>query len=138
MNEWHITKSKTKIAIGLVLIASSFVWITYFYVYASFMYSYTTPEKFTVWFAIMVTCLLFFWGFCMIFDVNAIKILELSLIFPIWSLGLLVLPIPKGYEEAVLGSYFLLWVLIIALYFEYEKYKKKRRSQKGTEKDETH
>lgn len=76
----------------------------------------------------LIACFLLLSGICTVSNVDLKKMSIGFSLFMIWSFGLIVIPIPEGYGEAVLGGYAIFWMLLLAAFFKYKEYKKKKSS----------
>jgi hypothetical protein len=128
-SEWQTPKSNIRIALGVAFIIAGFVWLVYFGNYMLTAYRYSTPDKFIVWLGLMTFSLLLWIAFYIGFSIKTRKAVLGFLSILIWSIGLLLIPVPEGYGEAVLGSYFLLFILLMALYAKHEESKRKKARQ---------
>lgn len=122
MNEWYAPKSNIRIILSLVSFAAAFIFMTWFFKYAPF----SPSNKLMGWLGAVTTCFLLFLGFYIGFSIGTKKAIAAFSVFLIWSLGLIFLPVPEGYAEAVYGGWAILLMAIIALYAKYEESKKKK------------
>jgi len=122
-------KSKIRTVMSAIFILGFFVWDAFFFYHLLSTYPYTTPDKLIVWFGIIIAGLLIFIGITVGAGADAKTIAVGSIVCVVWSLGLLVIPVPEGYGEAVLGSYAILLMVMVALFFEYKKFRKKNKTR---------
>jgi hypothetical protein len=132
MDDWRAPKSNARIILGLILIVAAFLWLTYFYNYLSSTYPHTSPDRLTGWFGAIIACSLFFSSFCIGFNVKTKKAVIGFLFFIVWSYGLVLLPIPEGYGEAVLGGWAILFMAFVTVYAKYEQWKKNKKGHDCT------
>ncbi len=128
MIEWTGVGRKLRVIAGILSILGFFVWATFFYYYVSLIFPRATPDKFVVWVGIIIATVFLLVGFLLLFQGKSANSKELFvgyLLFVIWSFGLLVIPTPEGYGEAVLGGYFILLIAALALYSRYKKSKER-------------
>jgi hypothetical protein len=125
MNKWPAPKSNTRIALGLTFIIAGFVWAIYFFAFIPF----SPSDRLTGWFGAITASILLFLGLCIGFGAKPKEVIVGSLVIVAWSLGLILLPAPEGYTEAVFGSWAILGMIIIIIYAKYEKSRKKNSAQ---------
>ena len=118
MDKWPTPKSNTRIALSLTFFVGGFIWIIYFFEFMPF----SPLDRLTGWLGAITASLLFFLGLCIGFSAKPKSAIIGFLVFTAWSLGLIILPVPEGYGEAIFGAWFLVLFGIVALY---EKYRKK-------------
>lgn len=125
MGRKAVQRSMARTLVSVVFIAGFFVWDAFFFFYLLSTYPNSTPDKITVWFGIIIAGLLIFLGIAVGAHADALTITVGSVVCVVWSLGLLVIPVPEGYGEAVLGGYAILLMVTIAIFFEYKKHWKR-------------
>jgi hypothetical protein len=131
MNKWPAPKSNVRIVLGLTFFIGGFIWVVCFFKFIPF----SPLDRLTGWLGAITAGLLFFLGICIGFSAKPKGAIAGFVIFVAWSLGLILLPVPEGYGEAVLGGWFLVLCAMVALY---EKFRKKSTyHKKGTEKMKT-
>jgi hypothetical protein len=126
MDDWHAPKSNTRIILSLISFAAAFIFMAWFFKYAPF----SPSDRLVGWLGAITTCFLFFSGFYIGFSIKTKKAIVGFLAFLIWSLGLLFLPVPEGYAEAVYGSWAILFMAAVALYAKYEESRKRKGKPK--------
>ena len=122
MDEWYAPKSNTRIILSLISFVAAFVFMAWFFKCVPF----SPSNKFTMWLGAVATAFLFFLGFYVGFNIKKKKVIGGFSAFLIWSLGLLFLPVPEGYTEAVYGSWAILFMAIIALHAKHQESKKRK------------
>lgn len=122
MDELHLPRSKTRILLSISLIVASFVFVAWFFLYVPF----SPSNKLMMWAVLLISGFLFFSGYCVGSNINFKKMLSWFLVVIVWSMGFVVLPVPEGYAETVYGSWAILLMAIVALYYRREK---SRRNQ---------
>jgi len=117
-----------RIAVSLVFFIGFFLWSLYFYSYISMTYPYAIPDKLVVWGGLVVASIFLLSGFLVLLKGEATNSKEVVIgfvFFVVWSIGLLVIPVPEGYGEGLLGIYFLLLIVALWLYSKYIGSRKK-------------
>jgi hypothetical protein len=128
-NAWPAPKSSIRIALGLTFIIAGFVWTVFFFTLLPF----SGLDRLTGWFGAIIASVFFFLGICIGFSLKPKETTVGFLVLVAWSLGLVLLPVPEGYGEAVFGGWFLVLCAMVALY---EKHRKKSAHyNKGIEKE---
>lgn len=122
MEEWYKPTSTLRVVLGIVFIIAAFVFMIYYFNFIPF----STSNMLTVWLGAIVTCFLFLLGFYVGLDISTKKVLVAALVLSIWSMGLLILPVPEGYGEAVYGCWAVLLMIIMILFAKYQEAKKKK------------
>ena len=112
--------SKGRIALSILSFCTALIVATCFSVYVPF----SPSDRLKMWIFIAVeSCLMFSVG-CIGLG-GTVKSLLAGLLFAtIWSFGLVMLPVPEGYGEAVYGGWAIFGMIIVILYFESKKSKK--------------
>ena len=118
LDKWHAPKSGTRIDFALAFFIGGLIWAVYFFEFRSF----SPLDRLTGWVGAITASLFFFLGLCIGFSTKPKSAIAGFLVFAAWSLGLILLPVPEGYGEAVFGGWFLVLFAMVALY---EKYMKK-------------
>ena len=125
MDKWPSPKSNRRVALGLTLIVAGFIWIVYFFEFMPFSPSY----RLTGWIGAIIASLLLFSGLCIGFNAKPKGAIAGFLVFIVWSLGLVLLPVPGGYAEVVFGSWAILGMIIVITYAKYQESRKKKGAQ---------
>lgn len=123
------SKSRTRAVVSAIFIVGFFAWLAVFFSYTFSIDTQTFLGKLTIWFGIIIAGLLIFLGIAVGAGADAKTMTAGSIVFVVWSLGLLVIPVPEGYGEAVLGSYSILLMVMVALFFEYKKIRKRSKTR---------
>lgn len=122
---------KIKIAAGILLILGFFLWITYFFYQIFVNYPSQIPDRLTIWLGLIFALFLLLSGISIGVGASFRKMLFGFLFLVAWSYGLLAIPTPEGYGEAVLGLWAILGLAAVVLYYEYEKSRKDKRTNRA-------
>lgn len=125
MDKWPAPKSNARITLGLTFIIAGFIWTVYFFEFIPF----SPLDSLTGWFGAITASILLFLGLCIGFSAKLKEAIAGFLIFIVWSLGLILLPVPEGYAEAVFGSWAILGMILIIIFAKYKESRKKKGVQ---------
>jgi hypothetical protein len=125
--EWYEPTSTLRIAFATAIILAALVFMVSYFSFAPF----STSDRLSVWVGAEIICLLLFLAFYVGFDLETKQVVVGASIWLIWSIGLLVLPLPEGYGEAVLGGWAALLGVIIVLYVRYRTARCQDQPQTG-------
>jgi hypothetical protein len=121
VSKWPAPKSDARIALALIFFIVGFIWIICFFEFLPF----SPSDRLIGWLGAITASLLFFTGLCVGFSIRPKEAIAAFLAWIVWSLGLIYLPVPEGYGEAVFGGWFLVGFAVVALYEKYRKRAKK-------------
>jgi hypothetical protein len=116
---WPKPASDSRVIFGTVLIVAGFVFLIIF------TSVFAPMNRLTAWEGAMLACVLLFAGFAVGFSVKIKTVVGAILVVIVGSFGFVIIPVPEGQADVVLGSYLLLLLGLIIAYEKYTHRKKK-------------
>lgn len=123
--------SLARVIIGLGLIIGCFVWTIYIFSSLTDLFQQFAQNRLLIWLDIVIAGLFGFLGIGIGAGAKIKELVLAGLFLFGWSAGYLFIPFEGGYTEGLLGSWAILGMALVAIYYHYRNLKKKRIKDPG-------